>query len=96
MSRCTGHCCRSFTIDLDALTDPEVNVHDGDYIREMVILKEQISPIEWLCTCIHFDGQDCAAYADRPSMCSLYPYGRGCRQEGCTLTLAPDEQDPPE
>ena len=85
MSRCTGHCCKNFCIPLEVLTDPNKNASDGDFIREMLILKEE-SEVEgkWWATCKHFDGHDCTVYDQRPSMCREYPYGKKCTFDGCT------------
>lgn len=86
-SRCTGHCCRRFTIDLGLLTHPEARVVEGDYIRDMVVPLEPTEDDDdrWYCTCRHFDGRDCTAYESRPPMCKDYPYGRSCTYDGCTL-----------
>ena len=87
--RCTGHCCRGFTLDLDYVTDPEASFQDDAFIRDMLV------PIEpdlddgrehaWKFDCRHHDGRNCTRYADRPKMCRDYPYGKACGRAGCTL-----------
>lgn len=89
MSRCTGHCCREFALDIDKLTVPGVVIEDGDTIREMVILLEPIADGRRTCTCRYFDGRDCLNYEGRPAMCRDYPYGRTCTKIGCTKANGP-------
>lgn len=88
MTRCTGHCCERFTINLDALTDPARNVIDGDTIRDMVILlgpsNDQSAPHEYLATCRHYSRPNCGIYSQRPAMCRDFPYGQPCGFAGCT------------
>ncbi len=95
MTRCTGHCCESFSIPLDVLTDPETCYDDdeGNTIRDMLILLDPIEdPMpgcnDWNATCRNFDlvTRSCRIYEDRPDMCSAYPYGRACSYAGCTMT----------
>lgn len=95
MSRCTGHCCARFYVSVDALTDPDRLVEDGEYIADMLVPLEV--PVDatkqWACTCRHFDGANCRAYDSRPRMCRNYPYGGPCAYPGCTLVQV--EEPPP-
>lgn len=86
-ARCTGHCCRRFSVDLDALTDPKRNVVDGNYLRDMLVLLDEPprDAARYLMACRHFDGRDCTAYSSRPRMCRDYPYGRPCKYDDCTF-----------
>ena len=90
MSRCTGHCCRRFVVSLDQLTDPSADSRDGDQIRDMLILIEEVNAQfgEWRCTCRHFDGKGCRVYEERPQMCRSYGRDHPCEYEGCTLKMA--------
>ena len=94
MGRCTGHCCRFFS-----LTEPYEEVQtkewqdkyvDGEEIAAMVIpLNAVPSRIKsYYYTCKHFDGKNCTNYEDRPSMCSNYPYDGKCGVKGCTSSCA--------
>lgn len=46
-----------------------------------------------LFTCRHWDETTrlCAAYEQRPAMCSDYPYTRSCRHESCSFTVPADQ-----
>lgn len=85
----TGACCTNFVIDLDALTDPDANIEDGDYIRDMLILGEPTDERHrWFrMECRHFDRETrrCREYESRPVMCRRFPYERPCPFEGCTF-----------
>lgn len=91
MSRCTGHCCERFYVDLERLTDTNAdNIRDGDQIRGMLIDIEPHNDDDggWWCTCVHFNTEtrNCNDYDNRPHMCSAYPYGGKCSYEQCTMS----------
>jgi Fe-S-cluster containining protein len=97
MSRCTGHCCKRFTISTpyEKLQQDPDSVKDGRYILDMLISlnEEGVS----VYTCRHFDkeGGNCSAYEQRPRMCSEHPmYGKKCNWLGCTLSPNPPAVDP--
>lgn len=98
MSRCTGHCCRSFPLTSDPtaydrlVADPP-HVEDGPQLVDMLI---PIGPRLTLAgnllphfTCRHHDAEsgDCKIYDSRPGMCRRYPYGKECEHvpSGCTM-----------
>ena len=81
--RCSGHCCRSFSIPykLEELEEKQVAIRDGAMIIDMLIPLE-----DGKFTCRHIaDNGDCSIYENRPDMCSKYPYGDRCSYQGCTL-----------
>lgn len=99
MSRCTGHCCKRFFLPVspermeeekESIAAGNASVwQDGETIVDMVIFLEKDSYREnsYWYTCRHFDtvSGNCKNYENRPRMCSQYPYGGGCRYEGCTM-----------
>jgi len=100
-SRCSGHCCREFYLPYKPLDlfIRKKGLGDGEYIAAMVLPLGPVRPSTgdsggdgWWYTCKHHDAKtgDCAAYDDRPRMCSEYPYGRRCEYAGCTASYARD------
>jgi len=96
-SRCTGHCCRDFSLPFSPgeLRRRVIfeGLLDGEQIADMVIY------LGWRAcvfkkdghryTCRHLiNGRDCGIYETRPVMCRDYPYGGRCKYEGCTRSLA--------
>jgi Fe-S-cluster containining protein len=95
VSRCTGHCCRVFSLPNSpkevASKEFREGVVDGEIISDMVIpldyepLEDDGKPYRWFYTCKHFDGENCTNYEGRPMMCRTYPDGGKCVQLGCTM-----------
>lgn len=87
-NRCTGHCCRRFWLPHSPkeLRDPK------RYFQEIEALLDMLIPIGpsrvgghlYNCRNLGKDG-DCENYDKRPTMCQVYPMGRPCLREGCTL-----------
>lgn len=98
--RCTGHCCRAFTLPYpyDVMQARASEIQDGEFIADMIRPLDHgpewdpTRPGHWY-TCRHLDTEtgDCRAYEQRPWMCSEYPYGRQCEHPGCTWTNAATE-----
>lgn len=97
-SRCTGHCCRNFWLPFDPaglrFEAKKARIGKSRYIACEVLKVEAMAiPIRpaqntgWRYTCKHHDPVtgDCQNYAERPRMCSDYPYGKPCSYRGCTL-----------
>lgn len=91
--RCTGHCCRNFTIPItpDQLKNKEYgtfNKEDFDRIAEVVVyLGEGVggkNGHRYTCSKLLPNG-DCGDYENRPKMCREYPYGEECKVVGCTM-----------
>lgn len=104
MSRCTGHCCRRFTIpasleeikrrrNAEVCPPDERWIIDGDKLADMLVpleteTREDGTLAHWF-TCRHLlPSGDCGDYENRPEMCSGYPYGKACNFDGCTLVPA--------
>lgn len=96
MSRCTGHCCKNFPLPIRAV-DISQHIqtkrwHEIEKIGAMIIPLgvEHIyadGTVGERYTCKHLQPNgDCDDYANRPAMCSDYPYGRACDyvDKGCT------------
>lgn len=83
--RCTGHCCRGFTLSAPVSSLPG-NVLDGEKILDMIepAVSRDGAP---RYNCRHHDEAtgDCRIYADRPKMCVDYPYREACSVPNCTL-----------
>lgn len=96
MSRCTGHCCRSFPVcgtTPEEWADPKWygTKQDGAYISDMLIHLGHNGKQDYY-TCRHFnpDTGDCKQYESRPAMCRDYPYGSECEHKECTEDSKPD------
>ncbi len=83
--RCTGRCCRGFSLPYSptglASRAAAGGIEDGEQIAAMVIpLGESPTlPGHWRYDCRNLlPSGDCAVYESRPRMCSRYPYGRHC------------------
>lgn len=100
MNRCTGHCCKAFTLPIspDELKAKAGVYRDGHIIADMAVylgtgthdlktgefVKQENSG--WhVYGCRHLQGNgDCGIYENRPFMCRDYPYGHPCKFENCT------------
>jgi Fe-S-cluster containining protein len=98
VSGCTGHCCNVFTLPYtpEELQARAWNIHEGAYIAAMVepltldAAAERAGNSKWagfdgsLYTCRFWDERTrkCLQYANRPWMCSAYPYRRKCTHCG--------------
>jgi Fe-S-cluster containining protein len=98
MERCTGHCCKAFTLSgsYDELKARLCIIEDGMKIATMVIplgeflfnpeTFEKYELATPLFTCKHLkQNGDCGIYLERPRMCSDYPYKGNCKALSCTL-----------
>jgi len=92
--RCTGHCCRVFTLPYfpDEMRRRYKFIRDGEQIYRMIIYigfeRTEIG-IHARYTCRYYNDDDkiCMIYKDRPEMCQNYPYsGMPCTYPGCTLS----------
>lgn len=99
MNRCTGHCCRAFTVSssLDVLAELANNGDEqAAIVFDMVIpipLEADVSAIDPDATpgvqryeCRHFDPRsgNCTNYEGRPIMCRDYPYEH--MENGCQFS----------
>lgn len=85
MTRCTGHCCRRFTMStsLDAI-QARATDQEGAFIADMLV---QLPDGPMWFTCRHYDtvAGDCTVYEQRPAMCRRYGTdAQPCDHEGCT------------
>lgn len=98
MTRCTGHCCKSFWLPLDpaqlrfqaklaTIGKSKWDQKDVVKINEMVIYQRPHENGGYRYTCKYFDKStgNCNNYDNRPKMCSGYPYGNECKYKGCTM-----------
>ena len=46
-------------------------------------------PRHWY-TCRHYKDGDCTIYAQRPTMCRAFPYGKDCEYSDCTAVDIPE------
>ncbi len=99
-SRCTGDCCRVFTLPYGPreLAERVGRIQDGEQIAAMVRhLASGTSPPtgsptphdglehHWY-TCSNLGpDNDCAAYTTRPAMCRDFPYNAPCPYPACAL-----------
>lgn len=87
MTRCTGHCCRRFHLDPDAV---ERLLHEPETLRDGVQIRDMLLPTgeEDYWTCVNYDpeGTACKIYDERPEMCREHPPSGACSYEGCTLS----------
>lgn len=98
--RCTGHCCRRFTLPFTptGILQRRSQMEDGDLVADMVIpigfscdapSGEVLGEPCWWYTCCHLlPSGDCAIYESRPEVCRSYPYGSPCKYPGCTWAAA--------
>ena len=79
MARCTGECCRSFTLSRGREMWTEPPADPAHPWARLAIRLELISeaPAYALFTCREWDATSrrCKAYEDRPDTCRDYPYG---------------------
>ncbi len=92
-SRCTGHCCKVFIVGLPPVTLKElptiVGIGEAKRLGEMLIELGTNPEGAKVYSCRHLLGNgDCGIYAQRPNMCSAYPYGHRCHLAGCTSSAA--------
>ena len=90
-ARCTGECCRVFTMqhtaDDGTVTLIEAVEQLSEPMRRLLVITdtapEGADPDRTYFACRQWDARTgrCLAYADRPSTCSLYPYDY-CRHCG--------------
>ena len=77
-------------------------LYGGEKLAEMLIFIEVGAYSDgrpcFFFTCKHHDTAtgDCMDYANRPPMCSDYPYGKPCIIEGCTADNKGVPRDLPE
>lgn len=103
-ARCTGHCCRRLSLPVGPDRLATMNVSDGGTIKAMLeCVGSEVMPRggwyvghtshkRWWYRCNNLTAEgDCGIYETRPAMCSGYPYGKRCGQEGCTSVQAIDE-----
>lgn len=104
MTRCTGHCCRHFTLSSpiehirswvdhpDAAPDMREECRK---IADMVVALPDEGDDVPRFTCRHYDPEtrDCVNYDDRPDLCRNPGVTVNCDTEGCTLRApAPDQK----
>lgn len=95
--RCTGHCCREFSLpltqaEIDAYSAGDVpgdeTTDRGFMARHAVFLFWRNGQAYFTCKQLNEATGNCMAYDRRPRVCSDYPsYGRlehGCSNKGCT------------
>ena len=101
-TRCTGHCCDSFSVSMDdvrriAATGDKEAIQVRDMVRPLLpgswngFSRSRITEEEFgeLFTCTNLGpGHDCLIYETRPAMCSRYPYGWRCAHPDCTSSEA--------
>lgn len=90
-TRCTGHCCKRFTLpyDPDELVDKKAIIRDGEQISGMAVHLESNDQGHFY-TCLNLQpGGDCGVYEARPRMCRNFPYGKACPFPDCTMTVQP-------
>jgi len=97
--RCTGHCCRDFSLPYfpDEFKRRHKHIVDGVQIYRMVIYigighlnhagqRVKYYP-RYTCRNYNSDKKECEIYEDRPAMCRDYPYrGQTCTYPGCTFS----------
>jgi len=104
--RCTGRCCQSFPLPL-SLKDMEGKLSRGEDVNkgggELKKIYEMVLPLTsqdyrneqgvYMYTCKHLDADNnCGNYANRPVLCSDYPYGNACDHKAAgACTLSDDE-----
>lgn len=107
MSRCTGHCCKSFWLPLSPMEFSFQSKKLGlgkpikwiseefRKISEMVIFQRpNDNGSGYRYTCKYFDTKtnNCINYKNRPDMCRDYPYGGTCKYKGCTLDVRTESE----
>lgn len=105
MSRCTGHCCKSFWLPTSPielahqakrakLRKSKFDQDDCLKIADMVIYQRPHEKGGHRYTCKHFDAisGNCTNYENRPKMCSEYPYGSKCKFKLCTMVQTDEGQ----
>lgn len=99
MSRCTGHCCKSFWLPISPIEfsflEKKVklgkpikwNLEEFKKVSQMVVFQRPHEKGGYRYTCKYFNKEsgNCANYENRPNMCRDYPYGNKCKYRGCTL-----------
>lgn len=90
-SRCTGGCCRKFTINKspgELAAQAAGGDADAAKIRDLLKLHSYSDDgetflLRYDCKALLPNG-DCSIYNERPDMCRRYPDGFQCSVEGCT------------
>lgn len=110
--RCTGHCCRAFTLpkspeDIRKMVE-EDRLNDGPFILDMLIYLGlfDVNPAGGVLdepwhyfTCRHLDTAtgNCTVYEQRPHLCRNYPNDKACEFPGCTWdAVRPSPLGPPD
>lgn len=93
MGRCTGHCCKEFTLPSYPKIRQRARMGDDDarHVLDLIIplggtTHNRSGERIYIYTCKELQPNgDCGIYAERPHMCRDYPYGRPCEQPACTM-----------
>lgn len=104
MTRCTGHCCESFVLNVQPETlrewirsadwhqQPAEYRRDVEFVADMVIEHPPLQSGERSLRfrCRHHDAAtgDCTVYEQRPMMCRSFGCSTPCTFVGCTLPQA--------
>lgn len=92
--RCTGHCCREFTLpDTPEGLAASKNVPKGSdrrfWSRNAIFLRFSSGRYYYTCKQYDLGTGNCKAYETRPWTCRMYPEylsGEKCSNAGCTWT----------
>lgn len=91
MSRCTGHCCKGFTVSHPPGALVEMSYlqdHHGEQARLILsgLVYERYGENGCVYSCRYLaENGDCSIYGIRPDMCRDFPGQPGpCGFEGCT------------
>jgi Fe-S-cluster containining protein len=93
--RCCGDCCKRFPLsvsfeELEQIADNFEGRYPAYYSEQGRIIRDMVIPVDvgengrqyYRCRHLLTNG-DCGIYAERPTMCSQYPYGKECEHKGC-------------
>ena len=83
MSRCTGHCCEGFGLNVTAEQLRTMERRGDVEAQKVLAMILPDGPERWSCRHLQAGG-DCGVYEQRPAMCRAYGAG-GCSRAGCTL-----------
>lgn len=96
--RCTGHCCEnfwlpvspmelSFQAKLASIGKSKWDQSDILKVKDMAIFirKDPKKGNRYTCKYLDKETGDCKNYANRPTMCKAYPYGKPCTYKACTM-----------
>jgi Fe-S-cluster containining protein len=87
--RCTGHCCRAFSLEYPEKTVREEAAKENSFIPDVKTIAEMLIPLgvfrgQELFTCKHLSQTgNCTIYETRPKMCRDFPGPDPCKYKNC-------------